>query len=121
MTHLLYNSGVEIEGVKFYGVPLFVPDCADGRQEQYEADIPLDTDVLVTHRPPYGILDYADQTNYGSATLLRRVYEIKPRLHLFGHIHQQYGVLKRGETTYSNGAMMNESNCTLNAPRLFEI
>lgn len=119
--HLLYNSGVEIEGVKFYGVPLFVPDCADGRQEQYEADIPLDTDVLVTHRPPYGILDYADQTNYGSATLLRRVHEIKPRLHLFGHIHQQYGVLKRGETTYSNGAMMNESSRTLNAPRLFEI
>lgn len=119
--YLLNNRGVEIEGVTFYGVPLFVPDCVSGVQDQYERDIPSGTDVLITHWPPYGILDYADKINYGSRTLLKRVLEIKPRLHLFGHIHQQYGLRKDRSTCYSNAAIMDELYQTLHAPRLLEI
>lgn len=55
--HYLCGSGVEIEGLKFWGVPMFMADGVSGREEQLFASIPEDTDVLVTHTPPLGILD----------------------------------------------------------------
>ena len=81
--HYLCNSSVIIDGVKFYGVPMFMEDCISDRQAHNYAAIPADTDVLITHCPPYGILDFDDGINYGSTELLARVEEIKPRLHLF--------------------------------------
>jgi len=54
--------------------------------------IPEDTDILVTHGPPHGILDEAlGKTRAGCEDLMARVGEVKPRLHAFGHIHQAYG------------------------------
>ncbi len=82
--HYLCNSGVVIDGVKFYGVPMFMEDCISDRQSRNYAAVPTNTDVLITHCPPYGILDFDDELNYGSTELLARVEEIKPRLHLFG-------------------------------------
>lgn len=55
--------------------------------------IPSDTDVLITHGPPHGILDknYEGQP-CGCEELLKAVQErVKPRLHIFGHIHEGYG------------------------------
>ena len=54
----LCNSGIEIDGVKFYGVPMFMGDCITDRQSRHYANIPDDTDVLITHSPAYGIFDY---------------------------------------------------------------
>jgi Icc-related predicted phosphoesterase len=49
--------------------------------------------VLVTHGPPWGILDTGyDGQHYGSRALARRVERGPPRLHLFGHIHQSFGI-----------------------------
>ena len=56
--HYLCNSGTEINGVKFYGVPMFMHDCVTDRQQRNIARIPADTNVLVTHTPPHGILEY---------------------------------------------------------------
>ena len=70
--HYLCGSGVEIEGLKFWGVPMFMEDCVSGHQEQFYAAIPDDTDVLVTHTPPYGILDRDGSILYGSRELLKR-------------------------------------------------
>lgn len=114
--HYLCNSGVMIEGVKFYGVPMFMGDCITDRQERNYAKIPDDVDVLVTHTPPYGILDFDDNINYGSEELLQRVSEINPRLHLFGHIHRQRGMTDNGITRFSNGAIMNEDYTNLQVP-----
>ena len=50
-----------------------------------------------------------------------RVEEIKPRLHLFGHIHKQHGVRKDGLTIFSNGAIMNEDYANFNCPNSIEI
>lgn len=50
--HYLCNSGVEINGVKFYGVPMFMGDCVTDRQQRNIAKIPSDTDILITHSPP---------------------------------------------------------------------
>lgn len=62
--HYLCNSGIEINGVKFYGVPMFMADCITNRQSQNYVVIPSDIDVLVTHTPPLGILDFDSNINY---------------------------------------------------------
>ena len=72
--HYLCNSGVVIDGVKFYGVPMFMEDCISDRQARNYAVISVDTDVLITHCPPYGVLDFDDGINYGSTELLTRVF-----------------------------------------------
>lgn len=112
--HYLRNSGVEIDGVKFYGVPMFMNDCISSRQNRNYDDIPADTDILITHSPAYGILDLDDHTHYGSEALLKTVTTIKPRYHRFGHVHAQHGILIKDGTVYSNGAIMNDDYTLLN-------
>lgn len=60
--------------------------------------IPLDTDILITHGPPYGVLDKVDISSRGDefkhagCEELRLALErVKPRLHVFGHIHEEGG------------------------------
>ena len=119
--HYLCNSSVEIEGVKFYGVPMFMGDCITDRQFKNYKKIPTDTDVLITHSPAYGILDFDDNLNYGSEELLSRISCIELKAHLFGHIHAQHGVKIVGTTIYSNGAMMNAEYNDVNNPIIIEI
>lgn len=114
--HYLCNSEVEIDGIKFYGVPMFMGDCVTDRQSRNYARIPDNTDVLITHCPPYGILDFDDNINYGDKELLERVSAVAPRLHLFGHIHAQHGRCKIGLTTFSNAAIMSDSYDSLQTP-----
>jgi predicted phosphohydrolase len=67
--------------------------------------IPEGTDVLVTHGPPLGILDRtADGREVGCEDLLRRVEAVRPRLHVFGHIHEAYGRLERDGTLFVNAS-----------------
>lgn len=97
----LQDSGTEFEGLKIWGSPwvkYFIgmnPHCA-AFTCQTEAElcaiwgmIPNDTDILVTHSPPFRVLD---ENRYGvecgSPTLRWRLDEIKPKLHVFGHIHE---------------------------------
>ena len=64
-----------------------------------------DVDILVTHSPPYGILDVSNKGNYcGSKALLKEVHRIKPKLHLFGHIHEARGNTKINQIIYCNVA-----------------
>ena len=60
--------------------------------------IPDDIDILITHSPPFSILDEAMHThNYqsvGSRSLTSSVERIRPKLHVFGHIHEGYGILR---------------------------
>lgn len=119
--HYLCNSGVEIDGVKFYGVPMFMNDCITDRQTRNIANIPANTDVLITHSPAYSILDFDDNTNYGDEQLLAKVMNIKPRLHIFGHIHAQHGIITEHGITFSNGAIMNADYTHLNMANLIKI
>ena len=119
--YYLCNSGIEIDGVKFYGVPMFMGDCVTDRQAKNIARIPADTNVLITHTPAYGILDFDDNINYGDEQLLAKVMEIHPQLHLFGHIHAQHGITTEHGITFSNGAIVNADYTTLNLPNLLEI
>ena len=116
--HYLFDSSVVIDGIKFYGSP-WQPDFCNwsfqaARGKDMAAkweNIPSDTDVLITHGPPYGHGDYVpiNKRVTGCAELLKKVIEIKPRLHIFGHIHEGYGVSKSDETPYTkfyNAAML---------------
>ena len=68
--------------------------------------IPQQTDILVSHCPPFGILDKsAFGANMGNEELRKQVEIINPRYHLFGHIHEAYGVYKTSRTTFVNGAV----------------
>ena len=119
--HFLCNSGVEIEGIRFYGIPMFLSDCVTERQNQNYAKIPGDTDVLITHSPAYGILDFDDGINYGSEELLEKISTLNLKAHLFGHIHAQHGITTLSDTIYSNGAIMNSQYTTLNHPNILEL
>lgn len=71
--------------------------------------IPTDVDILVTHGPPFGKLDYVayDGKNVGCEDLLFKVQEIKPKIHVFGHIHESFGYVFDGNTHYINAAVLN--------------
>ena len=96
-------------------------DCITDRQSHNYDRIPDETDVLITHSPAYGILDYDDEINYGSREILSKIETLPPKAHLFGHIHRQHGILRQGDVVFSNGAIMNEDYSKLNTPNLIEI
>ena len=96
----LRDKSIEIEGIKIYGSPWtearfgFSFELSKGELIEKWREIPPDVDILITHTPPLGVLDLATaQDHQGCEFLGQRLVEIKPRLHLFGHIHESYGCL----------------------------
>lgn len=118
--HYLCNSGVEIERIKFWGVPYFLSNELNGDTAQLMAKIPDKTDILITHRPPYSILDFEDGNNFGCIDLLQVVSKIRPKYHLFGHVHASYGIKKSQHTTFVNSSLVRK-NIIVNKPFLLEI
>jgi 3',5'-cyclic AMP phosphodiesterase CpdA len=65
--------------------------------------IPDDTALLITHGPPFGLGDAVSaRRREGCADLRARVRVLAPRLHLFGHIHEDRGAWRRGPTVFAN-------------------
>lgn len=85
--HYLCNDSITIDGIKFYGVPMFLQDDLDGNFPELFGRIPADTKVLLTHQPPQGILDELDGINFGDYYLFKTVMNVRPKYHLFGHLH----------------------------------
>jgi len=76
--------------------------------KQIWARIPDDTDVLITHSPPANILDLTSRGKHaGCAQLLKRINQIKPQLHVFGHIHEAHGCIKQNSTIFVNASICN--------------
>lgn len=119
--HYLCNSGIEIDGIKFYGVPMFMSDCITDRQSWNYERIPPDTDILITHSPAFGILDFDDEINYGSEDLLAKIKSLNLNAHLFGHIHAQHGITTQNNIIFSNGSIMNADYSLLNTPNPISI
>jgi Icc-related predicted phosphoesterase len=126
----LEDSGIEIKGINFYGTPVSKPfyNWAFMRPEErlieYWRAIPDNTDVLITHSPPYSIFDYVERDNKheGSPSLYAEVTSrIKPKLHAFGHIHGGYGIKVIENTTFINASNLDEDYMCVNAPVIFEI
>ena len=72
--------------------------------------IPKDVDILVTHGPAHGKLDYVpyDGLNVGCEDLLMKIQEIKPKIHVSGHIHSGRGVVFSEGTLYVNASVLND-------------
>lgn len=119
--HYLCNTGIEIDGLNFYGVPMFMGDCITDRQSRNYTKIPADTDILITHCPAYGILDFDDNIHYGSKEILEKLSTLNLKAHLFGHIHAQHGITEQNGIIYSNGAIMNSDYTFLNQPDVISI
>lgn len=114
----LENEGINVNGVRFWGSPI-VPRFLDisfnadrgSAIKKYWDLIPEETDVLITHSPPMGILDKtARGASVGCLELLNRVQEIQPKLHFFGHVHESYGKYISNGTQFYNAAYMNRGN-----------
>lgn len=120
----LENSACEIMGLKFWGSPVtpWFFDWAFNKQRGEEIrrfwdEIPSDTDVLVTHGPPFGILDKnARGENTGCEELCRALERVRPRLHIFGHIHEGYGIAEQGEMTLINACQLDYKYRLVNEP-----
>jgi Icc-related predicted phosphoesterase len=119
----LKDSRLEIDGVKFWGAP-WQPEYfnwafnlpRDGwRLKKHWSMIPDDTDVLITHGPPHGILDDASppitgwESKYpnhvGCKLLMERIQHLKLKAHCFGHIHVGVGQIEINGTIFSNASM----------------
>jgi len=91
---LLINEGIEIEGLRIWGSPVtpvgpaFGMKSAEDRRSLYTT-IPDDIDILITHGPPFGILDRSrgSERHQGDPVLLDAIMRLRPQLHVFGHVH----------------------------------
>ena len=72
--------------------------------------IPVDVDILITHGPPFGKLDYVpyNNINVGCEELMKRVEEIKPKIHLYGHIHEGRNIVYSDGTLFINASVLND-------------
>lgn len=124
----LNDSGITIDGVRFWGSPItprfhdwaFMRDPGPDIERHWDL-IPADTDVLVTHGPPLGVLDVVErsateQEHTGCRSLGERVTQLQPRYHVFGHIHEGFGRVVRGQVQYLNVSTMNKHYLIANAP-----
>lgn len=115
----LFNSSCYLGEYKVWGSP-YTPAFGKGwafnmhRKDLWGlwSTIPDDCDILVTHGPPKGILDYVGNTQQGCKSLYNRVIEVEPLMHLFGHIHNSkqnhnagIKTLSGWVTQFSNGSV----------------
>ncbi len=134
LTNCIYleDSEVSINGIRIYGSP-WTPSFHEmafclpkGRfiREKWDL-IPAGIDVLVTHGPPAGhgdrklgnLLDEGQ----GCFDLLAAVQRIRPKYHVFGHIHRGYGLTWGEHTTYINAAIFDEEYQPTHPPMLFDL
>jgi len=143
----LQDSLMGTRGITFYGSPWqpWFYDWAFNLQRGFRLKqkwsyIPLGVDVLITHGPPQGILDRVPRgpeggghgeliehtregvyARVGCRDLMERVVEVKPKIHVFGHIHCGYGKKTVDDTTFVNASICNEEYRAVNEPLVLVI
>lgn len=116
--HFLQDSSVIIDGIKFYGTPwtlkyrhwFFMKKNEDELFQQFK-NIDRDTNVLISHTPAEGILDYGFGKILGSSSIKYQIENLKElKFHLFGHIHDSYGYRDLKNYTAINSAFLKNHN-----------
>lgn len=127
----LLDSGITIDGIKFWGSP-WQPEFCDWAfnlprgeplKEKWNL-IPSDTDVLITHGPPQGFGDTSVQwgPKLGCDELTKAVERVNPYVHIFGHIHGGRGwYTGLGKTTFYNVALLDEAYKPAHKPVVIDI
>lgn len=137
----LQDSAIEIAGLLIYGSPwseiigpwaFSLPERVppeDRGPDQFKPDlamvysrIPTAADVVLVHGPPRGFGDLTtDGERAGSPSLRDRLEEVKPKLCLFGHIHEAYGRWQHRGMTMANVSYLDQYYRPVNEPQIFEL
>jgi predicted phosphohydrolase len=126
--HYLNDSGLTIEGLKIWGSPIsprffnwaFNRERGEAIARHWRL-IPDETDILITHGPPAGILDRTVRGHEtGCKDLLQHIKRVRPELHIFGHIHEEYGIIRKDGTCFVNASNADVRYRIRNAPIVIE-
>lgn len=127
----LDHEAIQIEGINFFG-SAFTPEFfswafnverGEKLKEKWET-IPANTNVLITHGPMYGILDKVTMRgspnkgeHVGCMDLRNKILNLKDlKVHVYGHIHEGYGITKQNGITFINASICTESYKPTNKP-----
>jgi hypothetical protein len=127
----LQDSMLEWEGLKIWGTP-WQPRFFDWAFNLDEPElrlkwalIPTATDVILVHGPPLGYGDAVPSRRgvrqTGSPSLLERIDDIKPRLVVFGHIHEGRGVFQRGRSVLANVTLLDVKYQQVYEPWVYQL
>lgn len=138
--HYLKDSSINLFGFKIYGTPWQLPfwGAFNLKEEQLAEkyrDIPKDVDILISHAPPFQIFDgvplhFSTEGQQevqgllhhtGSPSLRAKVFEIKPKLLICGHIHDAFGRCTIDDIIFANVSLLNDDMEVTNQPILFDI
>lgn len=117
-------------GINIYGSP-WQPEFCDWafnlpRGDQCRAvwsRIPSSTNILITHGPPLGRGDdLAGGMHCGCVDLLHEIQtRVQPLVHVFGHVHEGYGVTADGITSFVNASSCNFRYRCINPAIVFDV
>lgn len=125
--HLLIDSGIDLEGIKFWGSPItpYFHNWAFNRfrgssiQPHWDK-IPEGVDVLITHGPPAymenGLSMVLEGEDVGCEDLYKAIKRVNPKINAFGHIHEGYGTYDDGQTIFMNCSLLNRRYSPTNKP-----
>ena len=140
--HYLENSSVTIEGLKFYGTPwtpFFYDWAFNGITDanlpfhprgvsltEIYNKIPEDVQILISHGPPYDILDMSERGDErtGSVEMRKLTSEklVQLRLFLCGHIHEARGeMVADGNVQFVNASTLDRSYSVVRPPILIDL
>jgi Icc-related predicted phosphoesterase len=126
----LFDEGVRVGGVTFWGSGWLQPKIGfsgeyGGNFSELWDKCPAGVDVLLTHQPPYSIMDFSkvlSNQNIGSTVIYWEVFRrIRPRFHVFGHNHSGHGVREIDGITFVNAALCNDQNQPAYEPIVIEV
>lgn len=118
-------------GLRIYGSPwtpsfyrehwVFNADRGDEIRAYWDR-IPSGLDLLITHGPPYGVRDITPRgERVGCEDLRKAVLAKSPRIHVFGHIHYDYGLGLLGNTLCVNASSCTEAYKAQNPPLVIDV
>lgn len=130
----MQDENFKVDGLKFYFSP-WTPRFGDWafmystpeEARKIWGKIPVDTDILVTHGPPAGVspLDYSNNSYHtgaeGCPYLAEAIDRVRPKYHIFGHIHEGYGSIYKGNTNFLNVSSLKRDYFGTNKPVIIEV
>jgi predicted phosphohydrolase len=131
LTNCVYleNESIDVQDLTIFGSP-YSPRFNDWSFMKYDGDlkkiwntISNKSDIVITHCPCCGILDQVlpNDRSEGSLTLRDRIKEIRPRIHICGHIHEGFGRYTDGNTDYYNVSILDEMYKLINPVTMIEV
>jgi len=121
--NMLIHEFIILNGFNLFGSPHqpefnnWAYNVTESNRERLWNNIPK-CDILITHSPPYGILDQLFDTkeHVGCKPTMNYVSRVKPKVHMFGHVHEAKGTSISNDTTFYNVCLIDEDYKLLNVP-----